>query len=181
MLPEVKTFCEAINAANDAHSDAIDKIISERYSESYYEKRNAAVRQRPEAHNAAWTALAASEDKLVAFIATNCCSNSYEAMKVLEILPATRDELDKLADEYDWCGEWDRLVEMAENAGVMPGLGSRAAGWVELRRHLRYQSGLYRSDIMSVMGMVDTIVENAVAAALAGEKPDGETGSSSNE
>lgn len=69
---------------------------------------------------AAWDALKASGDPLVAWIAANCREYEDEAMEVLRALPASMDALDALARERGWCGVWSDFRERAEQAGVLP-------------------------------------------------------------
>lgn len=134
MLPEVKAYTEAREAAIAAFNKAIkgaetkcpmrndwNAEDSRAQRQAFREAQDAAYDARSVAFDTAWGALKRSGDPLVKWIAENAEDYIGEALIVLQTLPATLDELDELAERQDWCGTWTSLRERAIEAGVMPG------------------------------------------------------------
>lgn len=149
MHPEVEQFIaamEAAEAAENAACNAAWKAFDEAaeaagfgwHSAEPYARcprcefsdgpggtaRDAAMKAAGEAaeaaENAAWDALKASGDPLVAWIAAHCRGYAYEATEVLRALPAPIETLDALARKRGWCGIWREFRERAEQDGVLP-------------------------------------------------------------
>jgi hypothetical protein len=146
MIPEVKTYIEAYNAAetalNKAHEEwsaayraalevAKDNDLQPGYCcwDCAFEESAMAqlLNRRPNLYDArdsaqsdAWEALKGSADPLVRWIAENCGDYHCEATHVLRALPASMDELDALARMKGWCGMWKEFRRRAEQAGVLP-------------------------------------------------------------
>lgn len=86
---------------------------------------------------------------------------------VLPILPATREQLENLANDQDWCSEFDEFLGQATEAGIIPPVdesydAQEIVDWVSDefdvygRRHRR-----------QIQAMVNRIVERALAEKLA--------------
>jgi hypothetical protein len=100
----------------------------------------------------AWDALqAAAENKetfshpesasLVAFIATYVRKYEEEAVEVLKLLPATIDEIDKYAEERDWCKDYrDLRREWMKRQRQSSRIQVRVSGgpWVDLWQLRRF-------------------------------------------
>jgi hypothetical protein len=140
VLPEVQAYITARNAAGEAQRVAAAALEEKHerayqgYGDEYYtpekkEQRAEHSREREATYvalqvatNEAWNTLGQSSDPLIRFIAEQCKDYQDYAVKVLSILPASVDEMDALAEEYDWCHIWTRFRDQAIEAGVMPGV-----------------------------------------------------------
>lgn len=109
-----RLLAEARNAARGQHSLGFAECPGCVLEEPAYA---ALGRDRP----AAWDALEASSDPLVRWIARYYRDYLHEARMVLEALPASMAELDQIASDRGWCGDWARARRSAETAGVLPG------------------------------------------------------------
>ncbi|MFJ8142623.1 hypothetical protein [Streptomyces sp. NPDC096013] len=132
VLPEVQEYIERLDAADKAHSAALN-AANEKYPQRYADG-DEAQRQRAgfhtevtasyqaltDAYNAAWEALRNSGDPLVKWIADNCANYSADARVILTALPATLGQLDALAEDEGWCPVWDSFRQQAIDAGVAP-------------------------------------------------------------
>jgi hypothetical protein len=154
MIPEVKTYIDAYEAAQTAYDKAYEESTAAYGAAVEVAKNNGlqlgyccwvcAYEQTPlgkllrehneelyaareRAQNAAWARLKGSADPLVRWIAEKCEDYRYEATRVLRALPASMDELDALARENDWCGAWDAFRRQAEHAGVLPAQAAETA------------------------------------------------------
>lgn len=81
---------------------------------------------------------------------------------VLKILPATRDELETLANSEDWCDEFDNFMAQATEAGAIAPANpkydaQKIVKWVA--DEFDVYGRRYRSEIQA---MVNTIVEKAL-------------------
>lgn len=172
MLPEVETFTAAYNEAHTTYNDAYEALRKEYNGlygidrEPFYNKCSELERARNEKIVAAWNALGESTDPVVKFIAENCQNYASEAIEVLKALPATLDQLEKVADELDWCGVWGRFVDRAIEAGVFGDEGRISAEYRVLKNYLTDDFGLSRRQYVKVESMVGDIVKAAVTAAL---------------
>lgn len=135
MLPDVRAFIDAREAASTAYRSAMEGVeeqFPKRYDyhsddgreqrRKYSAAREAAAGVEHKAQEEAWEKLAESADPLVRWIAQNCDEYRGEAQTVLRTLPATLDELDELAMERDWCGTWAGFRDQAIAAGVVSGV-----------------------------------------------------------
>ncbi|MFC8436498.1 hypothetical protein [Streptomyces sp. NPDC057253] len=133
MLPEVRAYVEAIEAAS-AEEDKVRQAAAARYPKrfdwdeegqrqisAHNKVTGEAYRARVHAQDDAWSALKTSSDPLVRWIAENCAEYRDHARQVLSALPATLGELDALAEQGGWCGVWDAFRQRAIDAGAMPG------------------------------------------------------------
>jgi hypothetical protein len=85
---------------------------------------------------------------------------------VLKILPATRDELEVLANREDWCGEFDEFMQQATDAGVIP---PRNDPWdvSEILDWIGSEFDVYpRRHHREIQGMVNKIVQKALAEKI---------------
>lgn len=92
MLPEVKKYFDAVD-----------------------EPCNSVIEIRK-----AWDDMAASENSLVAWIASNCWNIRGHARQLLAILPKSLDEIDRFALEREWCDDYDKLRRQALLDGAVP-------------------------------------------------------------
>jgi hypothetical protein len=99
---------------NAAHGDVADAAYSD-----YLSAARAAEAECRITINTAWNALRQHPDPLVGWIVDNCKDWQAQAQEVLQVLPATFDELSVLAEEQDWCHVWDRFRDQAIDAGVL--------------------------------------------------------------
>ncbi|MCQ8836093.1 hypothetical protein [Streptomyces malaysiensis] len=134
MLPEVRKYVESVEASLTARRASMD-AAHEKYPKRHgygEDARRQEIAYNEEVNNAyatcsnvqadAWSALKASGDPLVRWIAENCADYPVEARCVLSALPATVAELDDLAGKMDWCHVWNDFRQQALDAGVMPGI-----------------------------------------------------------
>lgn len=117
-----------------------DKELKEK-EEAYHRASNEMDAARRAARNArreAWDILRNSDDELIKWIGQHCESYSDHAKIVLAALPATYDQLQALAQEQEWCGDWDSFLSRAVRAGVIekPKLSPAAQAYADWhRRH----------------------------------------------
>ncbi|MFI6485105.1 hypothetical protein ACIBH1_44845 [Nonomuraea sp. NPDC050663] len=66
--------------------------------------------------------LATHEDPLVRFLATDPEILHYPTHRevVLKALPMSREEMDVFGEGRNWCEEYERLLQRADEAGVLP-------------------------------------------------------------
>lgn len=133
LLPDVKTYLAAVEAALQAFREA-ESALGDKYPQrgeytdegreqrrKHYDELGAASDAHDAASQAAWDVLKTSSDPLVKWIAEKAGGYQNQAAQVLNVLPATLEELDALAGEHEWCGTWTALRDRAIAAGVMPG------------------------------------------------------------
>lgn len=96
-----------------------DKVRAAAYAE-YGKVLNAIWDECDKVLNAAWVDMATkTSDPLALWIIKNCSERQEEALIVLEALPASLEELNEIANEYGWCGDWDEFVAQAQADGVI--------------------------------------------------------------
>lgn len=126
MYPELEAAFAAIDAAQAAYDKATaDRTLGHDYAVDMEDcprckalvPTEAALR---EAQEAAWDAMMGVSDPLVRWIAKNCEEYRAEALLVLKALPVPMAELDALAKDKGWCGQWDAFKRLAEQDGVLP-------------------------------------------------------------
>ena len=153
MLPEVEKFFETRSTTIAAYDDEVRKIRHEYNSGdvSYvvYEAKRANLRERRnQAFADAKTEILRSEDKLVRYI-INELFREYPSFCtiVLEALPAGVAELNALAEQHGWCGEWEELLAKARRAEVLPAASPWEAQTIELQSWIHEELGLSRSTV----------------------------------
>ncbi|MEV5762744.1 hypothetical protein AB0L61_39000 [Streptomyces tendae] len=134
MLPDVRKFIDAVEAATAARRAAVDTAAEKypnRYGRSQDAQRQAlaysdeierAYTTCSDVREAAWNALKTSGDPLVRWIAENCAEYPMEARQVLTALPAALNDLDAVAEVGGWCSVWNAFRQRAIDAGVVPGV-----------------------------------------------------------
>lgn len=186
MLPEVEKYLAEFKAANQAYetwSVEIHRTCPEnRYSTApgeYYmytpeyeawqdayhtEDRKQREIQRERQFTAREEMVATTKDPVVKYLVEKLMDDypGYVG-EVLPILPATREELESLANSGEWCSEFDTLLEQATKAGVIPAYSptydvSDLVNWIANETD-RYPRSIRRE----VLGMVNKIVEQAIA------------------
>lgn len=129
MYDEVKAFGAAMDAAHEVWVGGLAAIEASMEHSRRIDMRACAacVATNPvyaayeAAVDVARDALAASTtDPLIRWIAEHVRDYEREARIVLEALPASMAELDQLANDKGWCGDWERLRRTARAAGVLP-------------------------------------------------------------
>ena len=120
--------------------------------------QDAAQRTWTVATNEAWNALKSAADPLVSWIVDNCKDYQSQALEVLKALPATVEELDKLAADEDWCQIWDNFRAQAARDGAIdvPAIPSAR---LALRRWVEEESCRLSHDDAAILNrLVDAIV-----------------------
>jgi len=109
------------------------------------------------ATNEAWNALKACSDPLVSWIVDNCKDHQSQATAVLEALPATVEELDRLAEDENWCQIWDNFRARAAEDGaiVLPQLSTAREALI---RWAQFSEELDRSEVAELLRLVDAVV-----------------------
>lgn len=174
MLPEVQAFITALDEAESACTKVIEKArelprdTDEQYN-AWWNVRQDAKRAQRDAINTAWTRLTESEDKLVAYIATEYgVRGDYrgECVTVLKALPATPKELQTLAESHSWCDSWDTAFDIAADRGVIPGSEHhRSEARAKLRSFLS-NYGMYVEQRRKVIELAEAMAAEAVGKAL---------------
>lgn len=83
-------------------------------------ERNIAYSRQRALITTTWYEVANMDDQLAKWIIGNCKDYMGEAIKILEILPATSEEMQKVAKDNEFCSSWDELVRRAQTDGVYP-------------------------------------------------------------
>ncbi|UQA91663.1 hypothetical protein [Streptomyces halobius] len=177
MLPEVAAYIEARDKAEETYK-AAGKEIGAKYSaafggldyhseeskeqrKAHRQERDAAWEQRHIAINEAWNAMKQSSDPLVRFIAEHCKEYQGEAIEALKALPATADELDELAEDWNWCRIWDQFRAQAVEAGVFPGVTPLSAARKAVLEWADNYISLSRSNRRKINQLLDDLVAEA--------------------
>lgn len=186
MLPEVEKYLADFKAANRAfetwHTEIHHTCPESRYrntpgdyytytseyeawQRAYYEEETKQREiQRARQLTAREEMVATTKDPVVKYLVEKLMDDypGYVG-EVLPILPATREELESLANSGEWCSEFDTLLEQATKAGVIPAYNptydvSDLVNWIANQID-RYPRSIRRE----VQGMVNKIVEQAIA------------------
>lgn len=166
-IPGLKEFIEA-HLAIDAHvqelfakkNSVYHSTDNETYRAAYDEWREADRAKYDKRSELIAAFLEKNEDKLTEFVIENYLGDySSQAITVLQALPATFEELSKLAVENDWCGVWEDAVEQAVGAGVIE-MSEIEIARRKLRRRMLYDMGHYDAD--QAMKLVDELIELSV-------------------
>lgn len=170
MLPEVQELTDALNAANDVYDEVtretskMSRVSDEDYN-AWWARRQEARAARRAAHDKAWQKAAASENKLVAYVATRFgMPGDYptEALTVLKALPATAEELEALSNEYGWCDTFDVALEVATDRGVIPGSEADASeARADLRQYLA-DHGMHAQNRGRIIELAQAMVTEAL-------------------
>jgi hypothetical protein len=135
------------------------------WSEKYYEgQRKLSAEQNKVNREARNTLRTKTKDPMIHWMIDKL-SGGYGGYvdSVLKILPATRDELETLANQDEWCSEFDEFLGQATEAGVVPPAdqaydAQEIIDWVS--DEFDVYGRRYRRDIQV---MVNRIVEKALA------------------
>lgn len=110
---------------------------------------------------------AKTKDPVVQWMMDNIPDHWTYVETVLPALPATREELEDLATEHDWCTEFDTFLEEATDAGVIP---PRQEAWdaSEVIEWVANEYDVYERNIRrEIQSRVNKIVQKALEAAAA--------------
>jgi hypothetical protein len=163
MLADVEKYYQDIATAEKEYEEACAE--ADAAYEAREETRRASVRKLDRAKRGN-TTLAESTDPLVKWIAVHVLREYPEHSEaVLKALPATREQLDQLAAKMQWCGEWERLVRRAEQAGVLPAESDRTDEYNAIIRYVRDNFGAETTRTMK--GQLAAAVAAEVTAAMA--------------
>lgn len=163
MLPEIQTYFDACEEARKVYRQSGQKVNEEnpipryRYNESQEEQqarydaenRNYAAQRTSEneldlARSVARDALGKSEDKTIAFLANVALKEHPDQTElVLRLLPLSREALEAVGPDNDWCPEFGRLYALAEERGALPPYENPANDLdiAALVNDLRYHNG----------------------------------------
>lgn len=167
MHADVQKYFDAQENYQTKRREALDE--RDRAVSAEYDKYDTTCQQLTAERDAAREALRESSDPLVAWIAKVPMRNYPDhATEALKILPATREDLDALAARNGWCAEWDRFMDKAEQAGVLPGAPQRTEETQQLLQQLESYFGT--ETFRTYRGLISTAIKAEVAAALAAEK-----------
>lgn len=108
-----------------------------------------------------------TKDPIARWILNNIDGYESYVEKILPILPATRAELEEVANEHDWCSEFDSFMDMATEAGVIPADES-GIDVTEICDYIAERTDEYaRHYRRDVHAMVKKIVDQALEAQAA--------------
>ena len=151
MLPEVDTYfatCEAADSFYEENTAALRKALGDTPTELenriYGIQVDATEQIRAAKKNEAWRELRGADDKVVAWIARKFRSEYRDRCeKVLEILPATTDQLEELRVAQGWCGDFTDYVDQAIADGALvvtgvAGIRKKLDRWVTQHVGFRY-------------------------------------------
>ena len=200
MLPEIKEFFETLDGGSEYYraeqrarddnpvSRWRDTFTAEQRAEFYAaeEKQNLAVlkvsQEMRERHALALDVLRNHDDKVIKWLMTDrVIARDYTGYRdqVLKSLPMTRQEIDDFGDRQGWSGDYARLLERAEKAGVLPELTPEMADVSELVNYLRNNYGGNRTSLTKVilrhLPAIIESVEQRKAEAAEAEKVKAET------
>lgn len=169
MLPEVEKFFETRSTTVAAYDDEVSKIRREyntgNLSYVTYEAKRANLRERRnQAFADAKTEILRSDDKLVRYLINELFAEypSFCTI-VLEALPAGMAELNALAEQHGWCGEWEQLVAQARRADVLPAISPWEVQATELQSWIHEQFGLSRSTVRQLLVKFEEVVSAEVS------------------
>lgn len=173
MLNEVKQYFETISKIENDTSAKRVKIEEDYQVHGDYdlmrdEGRVNYGRKRVD-EKAARAELAKSSDPLVAWIAeTTLADYPDQSQAILRELPVdSMGPLQEIAQDADWCGEWDSFVALAESAGVLPGQPRRTAEYRTLLRWFREHVTAGRGRNNELRTHLDALIAAEVAVAVA--------------
>lgn len=141
MLPEVQEFFANQDGSNESYAED-ERIAREnpvpvwretwnatQRAEFYAAEEKRAIAQlkarqdRRERRAAAMDHLRNSDNPVVKWLATDrVIQRDYTSYRdqVLQALPMTREEIESYGDRMGWCGDYERMMERAKEAGVLP-------------------------------------------------------------
>lgn len=177
MLAEVQAYIDAVagakatyQSASRAHEAAHSEAFSGswtpelgRAQEAWYVKNKEIGNAFRVAKNTAWAKLSQSENPLVRFIEEHAKNHQADARKILEALPASLEELEQIADNEGFCDVFGQLRDAAVDAGVVPGHSPLSAARKDLRAWVLANSGLYQSQVPTLMAKIEAVVTEALA------------------
>lgn len=165
MLPEVEEYFNEVEKTRTTYRETIHKLEVEfprQRTDTYYRKADRAGQNFRDATKAARQRLREnSKTSLISWLtdANNGVSTSEyywgHAEQILKILPATQKQIDKVANDGNWCSTWDGLRARALTDGALDEYitlqyQQNASPWRRLQRNIRMQDGefLERAEIL---------------------------------
>lgn len=186
MLPEVEEFMTTKREADEAlqywydngRKDQPERKYDvwdyeyQKYREAYAEwdkKYRAAHTENHERYRAVMgearkVLRTKTRDPIIRWMLTSIEDYDPYIETVLPILPATREQLEELATQNDWCSQFDHFMEEATKAGILPPADPSEPDVSELVQWIADETDEYPRNIRRrVQGMVNKIVEKALA------------------
>lgn len=133
MLPQVQEFFDAENAAHDKYQETRRNLNSTHPYPSYndpdyqakYDAHSKADTEAYAEYTAATAAaldkLASTGDRTLTFLARTAFKlHPSETREVLRMLPLSRETLEEVGPDQNWCPEYGRLFHLAEAEGALP-------------------------------------------------------------
>jgi hypothetical protein len=161
---EVRTFERDARADQPRWDDTDYDRRYSKWSENYYEEQRKYSAKRNKVYREALETLKEkTNDPMIKWMVDNLRGYQTYINSTLEILPATREELETLANTEDWCNEFDDFLSQATDAGVVPPPAekydaSEIISWIS--EEFDVYGRRYRREVQN---MVNKIVEKALA------------------
>jgi len=186
MLPEVVLYLATIESAKKEYDDWYKDIQSrrptydryyatwresdrqtayEKWNTDFYEENTKRKDARRATCEKAYIELGrVTTDPVVRWLVKNLSAYPTYVNEVLPILPATREQLEDLANTHEWCDEFDSFLEQATEAGLIPPPVESSSDAGELITWISEEYDVYERRIRRrIQGMVDEIVAKALA------------------
>lgn len=135
---------------------------------AWQEKYDAEYRKHHDKHRARLRAARTklretTKDPIVRWMMDNIQDYWSYIETVLPELPATREQLEDLATQHDWCSEFDGFMEQATEAGVIPPRDEKFDA-SELVEWVSNEYDVYEREVRrEIQSRVNKIVERALA------------------
>lgn len=168
MLPEMVEYDRVVNDASAEYRRKRSELDPEeypRYSDARYHALDKLDIERNRAIYEAWTKLRESENELVRWIAKNCETNRSAACIIMRELPCSLDRMNELADEHDWCTDYDRLVDRAMRDGVLHDSTAGSPAAQKLIEWTRSNCDLRMRDVHIMRTLILAVSQKAVEAS----------------
>jgi hypothetical protein len=182
MLPEVQEYMDAVKASDEVYQEWYRRINKERpdyhhvtythdayerWNERYYAEQRAQDDVRRNARTAASVRLQeTTTDPAIQWMLKTLRGYHSYIDTVLPILPATREQLEAVANEHEWCNDFDDFMDQATEAGIIP---PRDGKW-DASDIVSFIAEEYDVNSRSVRRRVQAMVDQIVTKALAAEK-----------
>lgn len=165
MLPEVQTFLDELQAADNAYAEKRGEIHDKHGADrvKYEALRGTLVAAR----QAAWDHLQNGEgnDKLASYIAEYYRDQWSHVVPLLKQLPLSREDLDEYVEDRE-CDDWNAAYAAAVQAGVVPDSGAPVSPTRRtLNQFVRKNVKSYHRDELKTL--INAVVAEEKAAASA--------------
>lgn len=194
MLPEVQAYFDNQDGSNASYEED-ERVARENpvpvWRETWNSEQRAAFyaaeekraiaqlkarQERRERRAAAMDHLRNSDNPVVKWLATDrVIQRDYTSYRdqVLQALPMTREQIEAYGDRQGWCGDYERMMERAKEAGVLPEPIPPLANIDALVYDIRRDFGGRDARVRSIINKhLPAILESA--AKIAAEKAEAE-------